>query len=97
MSEKKKGGATKNKVNSGDILRAIMKIRGYTSASLARQMNHGISSYVSNRVNADDLKLSTMAMLLEEMNYQIVIQPISADVKSDEFVVKVLEKDGESE
>lgn len=97
MSEKKKGKATKNKVNSGDILRAIMKIRGYTATSLARQMNREISSYVSNRVNSDDLKLSTMAILLEQMNYQIVIQPISADVKPDEFVVKVLERDGESE
>ena len=28
MAEKKKGGATKNKVNSGDILRSVMKIRG---------------------------------------------------------------------
>ena len=25
MAEKKKGGATKNKVNSGDILRSVMK------------------------------------------------------------------------
>lgn len=94
MAEKKKGGATKNKVNSGDILRSVMKIRGYTSASLARQMKYEVSSYVTNRVNADDLKLSTMAMLLEEMKYQIVIQPIGADVASDEFVLKVLERDG---
>lgn len=58
MSEKKKGGATKNKVNSGDILRSVIKARGYTSVFLARQMGYEFSSYISNRVNADDLKLS---------------------------------------
>lgn len=79
--------ATKNKVNSGEILRSVMKLRGYTSTSLAKQMGYSLPTYVSNRVIADDLKVSTMAQLLAEMNYQIVICPVGKDIGKNEFVI----------
>lgn len=88
--------ATKNKVNSGEILRSVMKLRGYNSKKLAKQMGYDIPTYVSNRVSADDLKLSTMAQLLEQMNYKIVICPVGKELEKDDFVLREI-KDGEPE
>lgn len=67
----------KNRVNSKEILRDIMNNSHVTYEVLKNKLGYRNTSGVSERVRADDIKLSTMVQFLSTMNYRVVIEPDS--------------------
>lgn len=74
-------------MTSKEILQKIMRIDGVTYEEMAERLGYSSKSMIYRMMNNDDgmnMKLKTFIKWLDELDAQVVIQPLNSD---DEFVL----------
>lgn len=74
-------------MTSKEIIQKIMRIEGLNPDELTKRLNYSSRSMFYKTLNNDDgmnMKLKTFIKWLDELNAQIVIQPLNSE---DEFVL----------
>lgn len=74
-------------MTSKEIVKKLMKLEGLTYDETAKRLNYTSRNFIYKTLNNDDgmnMKLKTFIKWLDELNAQIVIQPLYSD---DEFLL----------
>lgn len=74
-------------MTSKEIIQKIMRIEGLNPDELTKRLNYSSRSMFYKTINNDDgmnMKLKTFIKWLDELDAQVVIQPLNSD---DEFLL----------
>ena len=74
-------------MTSKEVVKKLMRLEGLTHDEMAKRLNYSSRNFIYKTLNNDDgmnMKLKTFIKWLDELNAQIVIQPLNSD---DEFLL----------
>lgn len=75
----------------GEAIKNAMKIRGVTQTDLAKKLNAKTQSVIAGRLNHPNMSINNALEMLNELGYEITIQPKKAGRRPEGQIVITME------